>query len=91
MKLSPELSAVSFLLGAVNCLPLYPLDGGRMLRSALALMCPAYLAEKLQHFAAAVVCSVLMVLACWATVELQAGLWPMFAVLVLLCRVASKE
>lgn len=83
---APELSVVSGLLGAVNLLPIYPLDGGRILRSVLLLRLQQSRAEKILRYVTAVVSSVLMVCACWAAVELQSGLWPVFAALVVLWR-----
>ena len=32
-------------------------------------------------------CVILMIVSCWITVELQAGIWPIFVVLVLLLRI----
>ena len=91
LRLLPQLAVVSLLLAAVNLLPLYPLDGGRILRAALLLHCSQEKAERILHVVTAGVCCTLMVLACWITVELQAGLWPIFAALVLLWRAGERE
>lgn len=91
LRIDPETAMVSFLLSCVNLLPLYPLDGGRMLR---ALLCLRYTDEKVDHILQRVnicVCCVLMLFACWGTVCLQMGLWPIFAALVLLWRAGSRE
>ena len=90
-RCAPKVALVSVLLSAVNLLPLYPLDGGRMLRAVLGLCCRPQTTERVTHIAAAATCCVLMVLACWGTVYFKMGLWPIFAALVLLWRVADRE
>lgn len=85
----PELAIVSGLLGAVNLLPVYPLDGGRILRGVLLLHLEQSVAERILRLVTAAVCCLLMVGACCAAAELQAGLWPVFAALVILWRVGQ--
>ena len=87
----PKLSVLSAVLGLVNLLPVYPLDGGRILRGILLLHFEQGRAETILNRTTAAVCCLLMVAACWVTVELQAGLWPIFAVLVILCRVGQAQ
>lgn len=88
-RLNTLYGAVNGLLFAVNMLPLYPLDGGRILKAALLLRMEE---EKALHILSQVtflICCLMMMLACWVTAELQAGIWPVFAVLVLLIRVGN--
>lgn len=89
LRCVPAFSAVSLGLAAVNLLPLYPLDGGRILRAALLSRLPPERAERILRLAVWLTCSTLMVGACWLTVWRQAGLWPIFAALVLLCRAGN--
>ena len=86
----PQMAMVSLFLSAVNLLPLYPLDGGRILRSCLFLLCPTW-AERVCPLVTAAVCCLLMLLACWGAVRAQMGLWPIFASLVLLWRCGGRE
>ena len=91
LRWEAELAVISFLLAAVNLLPLFPLDGGRILRAFLRLHCSEQCAEKILRIMTFTVCSILMLLACWGTIYLQAGIWPIFAALVLLWRAGSAE
>ena len=86
-----QLAIVNFCLAAVNLLPLYPLDGGRILLCVLR----TYLTEKrlgqVMQIVNTVVCVLLMISACWAAIYLQAGLWPIFTALALLWRAGNQE
>lgn len=87
----PKLAVVSAVLGLVNLLPVYPLDGGRILRAALLLHLEQTVVGRILRWVTALVCCFLMIGACWAAAELQAGLWPVFAVLVILWRVGQAD
>lgn len=91
LRIKPELAIVSLLLAAVNLLPLYPLDGGRMLRAWLLLHSSGEKAIKIIRVTSLLVACGLMVLACWVTICLQSGIWPIFAALVLLWRAGDEE
>ena len=90
-RMRPELALISGSLGAVNLLPIYPLDGGRILRAILMLKLDEDRVNIILSRFAFVVCSILMGVACWITAELQTGIWPVFVVLVLLCRIGCAE
>lgn len=85
-RLVPELAVISLLLSTVNLLPLYPLDGGRMLRAFLLPHWEPERAARLLAWLRFVLSGLLMLAACWVTAAAQAGIWPIFLVLVLLCR-----
>ncbi len=87
----PKLAMLSVALAGVNLLPVYPLDGGRILRGILLLHVEQGRAEQVLNRVTAVVCCLLMIAACWAAAELQAGLWPIFAVLAILWRVGQAQ
>lgn len=84
-------SAVSFLLGGINLLPIYPMDGGRILRGCLLLLLPMEAALKAVRVITYVVCGGLMVAACWFAAAWQCGLWPVFAALVILWRAGEAS
>lgn len=82
---------VSFCIGLMNLLPVYPMDGGRILRAALAL---CGMEERMEGVISVVTygtCGLLMLLACWFAAARQTGLWPVFAALVILCRVGEAN
>lgn len=87
----PELSVLSAALAAVNLLPVYPLDGGRIFRGILLLYLEDDRVEKILNRTTAVVCCLLMICACWTAIELQSGIWPIFMVLVILWRVGQAQ
>jgi len=86
LRSHPSFAVLNGLLAAGNLLPIYPLDGGRMLRAALLLRLEPQRAAAVVRKTAGITLCLLMVLACWMTVSLQAGLWPVFAALVVLRR-----
>lgn len=91
LRYIPELAIVNFCLAAVNLLPLYPLDGGRILLCVLRIYLTGERLDQVVKVVNAVVCSALMIGTCWVTIYLQSGLWPIFAALALLWRAGSQE
>ncbi len=91
IPIAPRGAAVGLLLSIVNLLPLYTLDGGRILRGVLLLCCSEERARTIAYVVSVSVSCLLMLLACWATVSLQAGLWPIFAAMMLLWRAGERD
>ena len=85
----PEPAILSCLMGMANLLPIFPLDGGRMLRSVLLIRMEEADAIRVMHCVTFATCSFLMVAACCLTMAIKIGIWPIFAALVVLCRVGS--
>ena len=84
----PWFSIVNACLALANLLPIYPLDGGRVLAVCLA-GCES--AETIIHRVNIITCCSLMLLAVWLTVAMQTGIWPMFLALLALWRAGSNE
>lgn len=90
LRVSSMLCIIAALHGAFNLLPIYPLDGGRILRIWLLCFCSNEHTMKIMNWISKIIISALMVVACWLTIFLQAGIWPIFAALVLLWRTAER-
>lgn len=85
----PAFAAISLLLGAYNLLPVWPLDGGRMVNSLLTALFPAARAERLCCVSGAVACAGLLGVGVWLYAVRGAGIWPLFAAGCLTVRVIS--
>ena len=90
LRIVPGAAMVSLMLSTVNLLPLYPLDGGRVLKAIMLRYVPEKADARMKR-CTSIVCCMLMVLACWGTIYLQMGVWPIFASLALLWRAGGRE
>lgn len=86
---APMLALVSLCQLVYNLLPLYPLDGGRILRASLLLLLPERAARVLERCIAAICLMLLLALSCYLTCVWHAGLWPVLVYGILLQRVAG--
>ena len=87
----PELAMISGCLGMANMLPVFPLDGGRMLRVLLLSRMEEEVVSLVMERVAFVICCILMVGACCLAVVWQVGVWPIFAALIILWRVGNAN
>lgn len=85
----PLTAFVNLLLLAYNLLPFYPLDGGRILRSALHLLLSADTAELTERVICGLSCLFLLLGAVWLTCVQHAGLWPVIVWSLLAVRIAG--
>ena len=80
-------SYCSLLLCAYNALPIYPLDGGRMLCCVLSMRHGDSKAETICEVVSFGVCLCLMLVATCVIVYYRCGLWPLFLSTVLFCKI----
>ena len=74
---SPAFAAYSLMLGIYNLLPVWPLDGGRAVRCAMAQHLPLARAEKVSRRSSFAVCAALLLAGIILTFFRRAGLWPL--------------
>lgn len=85
----PHFALISLLLLFYNLFPLYPLDGGRILRAALHLLLPDNAAALAEKILAVGFLAALTAAACYLTCVWHAGLWPVVLCALLLLRVGG--
>ena len=76
----PRTAVCGCIQGLYNLLPIYPLDGGRVLRYCLEALCPKK-ADRVQDLAETGTAFLLILAAVWAAVGLSQGFWPVLAAL----------
>ncbi len=80
-------AAYSLLLGLYNLLPVWPLDGGRMVRCALSERLPPVRAQQLGQRISLLCCGALVLLGLVLSAARRAGLWPLGTAAYLSARV----
>ena len=73
----PSFAAYSLMLGIYNLLPIWPLDGGRVLRCALLARLPVVQAEHVSEIVSFASCGVLLLAGLVLTFIKKAGFWPL--------------
>lgn len=85
----PVLALINLFLLAYNLLPLYPLDGGRIIRAVLQLLFSRRTAECIERVIGLICLLSLLAISCYITCKWHAGLWPVLLCAVLLVRIAG--
>ena len=73
----PAFAAYSLILGLYNLLPVWPLDGGRMIRCVLLARLPITQAEHISEIVSFAACAVLLLIGVFLTFFRKSGLWPL--------------
>ena len=85
----PMLALINLCLLFYNLLPIYPLDGGRILRALLSLLLPYGAVHILESIIGAFCVTVLVCLCAYLTCVWRAGLWPILLAAMLILRIAE--
>lgn len=82
----PRIAVCGVMQGLYNLLPVYPMDGGRILQCCCAMLFSPPTAKKISKWVEVVVYLLLIALGLYATVFLRLGLLPLIMVLLICLR-----
>lgn len=82
----PTAALVNLILLAYNLLPIYPLDGGRLLRTVLCVLFGAENGERLSGLISAMLTGIIVICGLLLTCVFHAGLYPCLIAALFLCK-----
>ena len=87
----PVIALAGFVQALYNLLPLYPTDGGRILKCGMLLILPIKLADKIIYWTEVVTLSVITAACVYGSVYLRLGIIPMMMSAVLVLKSAKRK
>lgn len=88
---TPVIALTGFIHSLYNLLPIYPTDGGRILKCAAQLLFPRIVADKIQYWAEIVTLSAITSACTYATMFLHLGIVPVILAAVFLLKSAKRK
>ena len=86
----PKVAICAGVQGLFNLLPLYPLDGGRMLQTGLQMLCPEK-AERVTLWVQRITLAAITAVALWGSLALHLGIAPLVFAQVWICKAISRK